>query len=156
MCANTHSGCTVLHIWGKLGRTSSSSGGLCATGRVVDLVERRQHPGAILHWFLGATDDVARAVRAGAYFSVSTGMNEDLIAAIPRDRILTETDFPARQVRALAPGATSSAEDVVGRIWRTSQNETRYQLWTNLKSVAIESGAIDAVSDSLADALLAI
>lgn len=126
------------------------------TGRVVDLIERRPHRGAILHWFLGATNDVARAVGAGAYFSVNDAMNEDLIAAIPRDRVLTETDFPARQVRTLAPGATSSAEDVLGRIWRTSQDETRYQLWTNLKSVAIESGAIDTVSDSLADALLAI
>ena len=126
------------------------------TGEVVDLVERHPHPGAILHWFLGTSDQIARAVAAGAYFSVNNAMNDELIAAMPRDRILSETDFPARQVRARVPGETQTVESRLERVWQISQEEARYQFWTNLKQLAIDSGAIDAVSDSLADTLLAV
>lgn len=130
-----------------------------STGRtreVVDLLVRHRHPGAILHWFLGTADEMKRAVAAGAYFSVNNAMSDDLIVAVPRERVLSETDFPARQVRARLPGETLTIENRLARIWQTSQEETRYQLWANLKKLAIDSGAIDAVSDSLADALLAV
>jgi TatD DNase family protein len=126
------------------------------TGEVVDLVRRHPHPGVILHWFLGASDQIARAVTSGAYFSVNNAMSDELIAAMPRDRILSETDFPARQVRARVPGETQSVESQLARVWHVSQEEARYQLWTNLKQLAIDSGAIDAISDSLADTLLTV
>lgn len=34
--------------------------------------------------------------------------------------------------------------------------ETRHQLWTNLKRLAVVSGAINVVSESLADTLLTV
>lgn len=126
------------------------------TSEVVELVEHHSHPGAILHWFLGATDQIARAARAGAYFSVNNAMSDDLIAALPRDRILSETDFPSRQVRARTPGETLTLEKRLAHVWQLPQEETRHRLWANLKHLAIDSRAIDAVSDSLADSLLAV
>ncbi|WP_019482565.1 TatD family hydrolase [Arthrobacter sp. TB 23] len=126
------------------------------TSEVVDLIERHPHSGMILHWFLGTAEEVARAVTVGAYFSVNNAMNEDLVAAMPRDRILPETDFPAKQVRAEVPGATIAIEHHLGRIWRTSQDAARHQLWANLKKLAIDSGSIDVISDSLADTLLTV
>lgn len=126
------------------------------TSEIVDLIERHPHAGMILHWFLGTTDEIQRATAVGSYFSVNSAMDEGLMAAMPRDRILPETDFPARPVRARLPGETVTVENRLARIWQASQEETRYQLWANLKKLAIDSGAIDAVSDSLADALLAV
>ncbi|MBY4108374.1 TatD family hydrolase [Rhodococcus fascians] len=126
------------------------------TGEVIDLVKRRPHPGVILHWFLGTPDELVQAIAAGMYFSVNNAMSEERLQALPRDRVLTETDFPARQVRARAPGETQPIESRLARVWRMPEELVRYQLWTNLKRLALASGAIDALSDSVADTLLAI
>lgn len=126
------------------------------TGEVVDMVKHHPHPGVILHWFLGTSDQLVQAVAVGAYFSVNNAMSDELLTALPRDRVLTETDFPARQARARVPGETGPVESRLARVWGLSQNEVRYQLWVNLKQLAVDSGAIDAVADLLADTLLAV
>ena len=126
------------------------------TREVVDLVERHQHPGVILHWFLGTDGELSRALAAGAYFSVNAAMADATVESIPRDRLLPETDFPARQAKARLPGSIGPLEARLAQIWGDSIIEIRYQLWSNLKAVAIASGAIDALSDDLADRLLAV
>lgn len=125
-------------------------------GQVINLVKTRPHPGVILHWFLGTSDQLTQAIACGAHFSVNNAMSDEYLNAMPRDRVLTETDFPARQVRARVPGETSSVEIRLARAWRMPKEEVRYQLWTNLKRLAVDSGAIDAVSDTLADTLLGV
>ena len=130
-----------------------------STGRtreVIDLVRRNPHPGIILHWFLGSADELTEAVGLGTYFSVNNAMSDVQLAAVPRDRTLPETDFPARQVHARIPGETTALEQRLASVWRVSDQEARHQLWMNLKRLAIASGAIDAVSESLADTLLAV
>ena len=130
-----------------------------STGRtraVLDLVKQRPHPGVILHWFLGTSSELTEAVRLGTYFSVNSAMGDALLTAMPRDRVLPETDFPARQVRARTPGETTALEKRLATLWRISDQETRHQLWTNLKRLAVVSGAINVVSESLADTLLTV
>ena len=130
-----------------------------STGRtraVLDLVKQRPHPGVILHWFLGTSSELTEAVRLGTYFSVNSAMSDALLTAMPRDRVLPETDFPARQVRARTPGETTALEKRLATLWRISDQETRHQLWTNLKRLAVVSGAINVVSESLADTLLTV
>ena len=130
-----------------------------STGRtraVLDLVKQRPHPGVILHWFLGTSSELTEAVTLGTYFSVNSAMSDALLAAMPRDRVLPETDFPARQVRARTPGETTALEKRLATLWRISDQETRHQLWTNLKRLAVVSGAINVVSESLADTLLTV
>ena len=130
-----------------------------STGRtraVLDLVKQRPHPGVILPWFLGTSSELTEAVRLGTYFSVNSAMSDALLAAMPRDRVLPETDFPARQVRARTPGETTALEKRLATLWRISDQETRHQLWTNLKRLAVVSGAINVVSESLADTLLTV
>lgn len=83
-------------------------------------------------------------------------MSDAILRAMPRDRMLTETDFPARQVRARMPGKTDPIESRLAQVWGISEEESRHQLWVNLKRLAIDSGAINAVSDSLADYLLTV
>ena len=125
------------------------------TAEVVNLIERHRHPGVILHWFLGTDDQLARALTAGAYLSVNDAMSDALIQAIPTDRLLPETDYPARQTRAKLPGAVSPLEQRLSRLWGLPEPEVRHRLWANLKAIAITSGALDGFSDELADRLLA-
>ena len=126
------------------------------TAEVVDLIERYQHSGVILHWFLGSDELRSRALASGAYFSVNAAMTDTILQDLPIDRLLPETDFPARQVSARFPGAVTVLEQRLARIWGISTIEVRYQLWANLKTIAIASGAIDALHDGLADRLLAV
>lgn len=54
---------------------------------------------SVLHWFTGTRSQMARAVDLGCYFSVNVEMvgnkkMRPLLAAIPIDRLLTETDGP--------------------------------------------------------------
>lgn len=125
-------------------------------GEAMDLLARRPHPGAILHWFLGTTEETARAVALGMYFSVNAAMRDDLIAALPPERVLPETDFPAKGIAAELPGAISGLEQRLGGLWGITPEQVRSRLWLNLKTVAINSGAIESVSDALADTLLTV
>jgi len=130
-----------------------------STGRTREVVERiEQHAlrGVILHWFLGTQDECARAAAAGAYFSVNTAMPAELVATLPRDRVLPETDFPAKRVTAAIPGDTHPLEAQLSTIWREPAETIRHTLWRNLRTVSIVSGAIDKVSESLADQLLSV
>jgi TatD DNase family protein len=126
------------------------------TAAVVDLVEKHRHPGLILHWFLGTSAERSRVLAAGAYLSVNDAMADAILQSVPVDRLLPETDFPARQVHARLPGAVASLERRLSRLWGRTVIEVRHQLWANLKAIAVASGAIEAVSDELADRLLAL
>lgn len=75
-----------------------------AAGAVLDLLEQagtlaRHH--VVFHWFSGTSDDLARAVRAGCFFSVGPRMlasrrGREYTRQIPLDRLLLETDMPSR------------------------------------------------------------
>lgn len=75
-----------------------------ATSAVLDALER--HPGAgtaIMHWFSGTTRELERAVSLGCWFSIGPAMlrsnkGRELAAAMPFDRLLTETDAPFTRI----------------------------------------------------------
>lgn len=125
------------------------------TPEVIGELERHRHPGAILHWFLGDGTQLSRAIKLGAYFSVNNAMDDDTIRAIPSDRILSETDFPARNVHARRPGDVIALEDRLAGVWGVTIQAVRQRLWLNLKKIAIDSGAIESLPDHIADTLIA-
>lgn len=73
-----------------------------AVTKVLNALEDSKFPDhgkAVLHWFTGSTSEMNRAVELGCYFSVNREMlrsdrHRKLVANIPTDRILTETDGP--------------------------------------------------------------
>lgn len=72
----------------------------------------------IFHWFSGSQEELTRAIDAGCLFSVNERMlktkrGRAYARAIPKDRLLVETDFPGK------PGTTALAVDVVPRLERT-------------------------------------
>jgi TatD DNase family protein len=65
----------------------------------------------VLHWFGGNTADARRAAQLGCYFSINAEMlakatGAQLLTAIPRSRMLTETDGPFTKTgsRPAVPG----------------------------------------------------
>lgn len=84
-----------------------------AAAAVLDLLEEvgtiARHR-VIFHWFSGTSDDLARAVRSGCFFSVGPRMlasrrGREYARQIPLDRLLLETDMPSREDDTLAAEA---------------------------------------------------
>ena len=69
---------------------------------VLDILERAGTLATctcVFHWFSGTSDELARALRAGCYFSVNPMMLEtrkgrEYVRQLPVERLLVETDAP--------------------------------------------------------------
>lgn len=83
--------------------TSIHSSG--AHARVLDMLAETPIRGAILHWWRGTSAQTARAIELDCWFSLNAASmkNRDLVAPIPLDRILTETDHPSGDREAPNP-----------------------------------------------------
>lgn len=119
---------------------------LHSTGRTAELVaalERRPHPGAILHWFNGTPAEIERATELGCFFSVNAAMNDERLTQIPLDRLLPETDFPSsrRSTRAKLPGDIDYLESRVASLRGIAVAELRRIWFMNLSEVLHRSGA---------------
>ncbi len=101
------------------------------------------YPGRIiLHWFSGSHRDLNRAVNAGFYFSIGPAMVRSknglsLLSAMPRDRVLTETDGPFVQVgeQPAKPSDVTIAVEAIADVWRTSTAEAASAISRNFDSV---------------------
>lgn len=102
----------------------------------------RGHPRAgrpILHWFLATKKQVLEAVGLGCYFSIGPAMltskrAKSVIAWIPRDRVLLETDGPFAQLddKPLYPSDTSTVINYLAVEWGVSLGIVYEQLKINL------------------------
>lgn len=84
----------------------------------------------ILHWFTGSQRELERAVRIGCYFSINramldSGRGRGLVASIPQDRVLTESDAPFVRSSPTEPGPLSviSTTKALSALWRTGHEE---------------------------------
>lgn len=74
----------------------------------------------ILHWFTGTLAEARRAAAMGCYFSINREMlrsdkHRELVAGLPLDRLLTETDGPFVEMDG-APARPPSVIDTVGEL----------------------------------------
>lgn len=95
---------------------------------------------AVLHWFSGSRRDLQRASDQGCWFSVGPAMlagerGRGMVAVMPRDRVLTESDGPFAQVdgRPLFPWDAANAERTLAEIWGVAEEDVRNQLVQNLR-----------------------
>jgi TatD DNase family protein len=71
-----------------------------ATGVILDLLSARPDAGKfVLHWYMGSKRQIERATELGCWFSVNPAMflserGKLAIAAMPKDKILPESDGP--------------------------------------------------------------
>lgn len=116
-----------------------------AVGIVLDLIEEAlpDRPGqVVLHWFSGSNSEARRAVDLGCFFSVNTAMlskerGRKLVASLPLDRLLTETDGPFTTVRGrpARPADVSDTLDQLATLRGVGLEEMASTVGTNLKTV---------------------
>jgi TatD DNase family protein len=115
---------------------------------VVDVLDRLQScPGAgipILHWYSGNQRDLARAVELGCWFSVGPAMlagekGRKLVAQMPRNRILTETDGPFASFdgRSVFPWEVDQAVSALAGVWATDKVSAGQIVDENLRRLSL-------------------
>lgn len=109
-----------------------------------DVIERLRAAGvpAILHWYTGPLRFIDEALAAGMYFSINPAMaftvsGRATIAAVPNDRVLTESDAPFARVgpRTTSPHDVGALVDTLAKAWQTTTEDARRLIIDNLASL---------------------
>lgn len=114
-----------------------------ASADVISMVGSGFNGKAVLHWFSGTKKEVERAANLGFYFSVNPAMSrskkgQSLIAAMPIERVLTESDGPlvgVGQHSQLHPADVKLAVQDISTLWRVSFDETRSRICENFRTI---------------------
>lgn len=114
-----------------------------AVDEILDRLAANPNAGTpILHWFSGTAAQLRRATDIGCWFSVGPAMlrgekGRSLAKAMPRDRILTETDgpFASSPNGPLRPVDAWQAIKQLAAIWGMSLAEAQSLLLENLRSL---------------------
>ena len=131
----------ILKACAKAGGRIMSIHSRGATTPVLDILEKHKEAGVpVLHWFSGTAQELRRAVELGCWFSVGPAMlhgrkGQDLVAKMPQERVLTETDGPLVMVekRPVLPWEITIVEPGLQRIWGVSHGNLRETLRENLR-----------------------
>lgn len=99
---------------------------------------------SVLHWFSGSQGQLKSAVSLDCWFSVGPAMlrtekGRALAAAMPRDRILTETDGPFTRSgnRPLTPLDVQIAAAELAKMWSVTEVEAVVQIKRNLRDLLL-------------------
>jgi TatD DNase family protein len=112
---------------------------------VLDLIEAHlpaQDGKVVLHWFTGTRAEVRRAAELGCFFSINRAMtgNEKgraLIATLPRERLLTETDGPFTHIagRPTRPADVQNTLGELADLFGTTREFLANTVQSNLRSL---------------------
>lgn len=98
----------------------------------------------VLHWFTGSKSEARRAAAMGCYFSVNGEMirsdrGRTLVADLPLERILTETDGPFTQSngRTAEPVDVMATTEALATLRGKPLNVMAQTLITNLRSLLL-------------------
>lgn len=132
----------VQHAEGHGGRILSIHSRGAATA-VLDVLEASVNKSLpVLHWFSGTMKELARAIELGCWFSIGPAMlrgrkGRELAAAMPRERILTETDgpFATDGSTALMPWDVEKTLPFMAASWECTSKEADRHLHENLRNL---------------------
>jgi TatD DNase family protein len=108
------------------------------TTEVLDLIEESGATKVILHWWTGTSDETARAIALGLYFSVNGAVRPHILGMLPQDRVMTETDFPLTSTIDAAvtrPGKVDTIVAMLARQWNCDATAVRTATWTALREL---------------------
>lgn len=135
---------SILSLSAKQGGRIFSIHSRRAADDVLDSLAREPNAGIpVLHWFSGSKTQLKRAVDQGCWFSVGAPMarsasGRGILAALPKDRVLTETDGPFGRDgdRSLEPGEVSAAYKALSQLWAMPTGEVERLIRANLNRLA--------------------
>lgn len=121
----------ILHACNDAGDKIISIHSRRAATPVLDLLEEFDGVRSpILHWFSGSRAELERAISRGCWFSVGPAMlagakGRSLVAAMPRSRVLLETDGPFARLRRapLEPWDIAVACLSLSNVWNVDYPE---------------------------------
>lgn len=119
-----------------------------ASRQVLDNLAASPNSGtSILHWFSGTLGDLERAISLGCWFSVGPGMTAGekgraLIARMPRERIVTESDGPFAQIngQSVMPWNVGEVSKTLSEIWKMSEASAQQLVRDNFRALCQRSG----------------
>ena len=116
-----------------------------AAREVIDLVTTflpADRGRVVLHWFSGSIEEAHQALNAGCYFSINARMLSSprarrLVASLPKDRILTETDGPfiKRGPIPLVPKDVEAVVNGLALLWKADTLFARVTVADNLQRI---------------------
>ncbi|QGN33954.1 Qat anti-phage system TatD family nuclease QatD [Microlunatus sp. Gsoil 973] len=96
----------------------------------------------VLHWFTGTARQAETAIEQGCWFSIgtpilTTAKGRALVIALPRDRILTETDgpFATHNDQALVPRDVSHTLRLLAASWAVDTSHAEGQIAANMEAL---------------------
>jgi TatD DNase family protein len=105
------------------------------------LREEYPHP-IVFHWYSGTLKYLENAIVDGHFFSINPAMirsekGKQIIARIPRERILTESDGPFINMRSrtVEPSDVHTVEEALGKIWDTDAVSARSIVRKNFQTL---------------------
>ena len=106
-----------------------------AEKEVLDMLIDKGINNAIFHWYSGAVSILHKIVSAGFFFSINSSMIQSdngrkIIAEIPRNLILTETDFPF-----IENGNITDIHCFLSQLWGISTLEVNDIINSNFKKM---------------------
>jgi len=109
-----------------------------AESTVIDLLEDADRSPVVFHWYSGTLTVLNRALNQGHYFSVNPAMivspnGQKIIANLPPERVLTETDGPFVKIngRAAIPSDVSLVEEYLSTLWNMERHAVKAQIKEN-------------------------
>ncbi len=136
---------TVLRTCASLGEKVLTVHSVRATKAVLDGVEAhlpKARGRVVLHWFTGTASEARRALDLGCYFSINAemidgGRRSALVAELPFERLLTETDGPFTQVdgRPTEPRDVAICVRRLAGLFRRDEDDVALGLRSNLKAL---------------------
>ncbi|WP_394651992.1 Qat anti-phage system TatD family nuclease QatD [uncultured Sphingomonas sp.] len=139
-------------IFERILRACAEQGGKILTvhsvrsvAKVLDHIEAALPPDrgrVILHWFTGTPAEARRAAAMGCYFSINREMlrsdrHRKLVAGLPLDRLLTETDGPFVEIDGTPVRPPSVADTVaeLGDLRGIDSGELGKKIISNLRAL---------------------
>lgn len=109
---------------------------------VLEVLREFQVGPAVFHWFSGTRASLDRVLEAGHYVSVNPAMTGSqkgaaLIARMPHDRVLSETDGPYVQLssKPCNPWDVSIVQQHLAKVWAVTETEVRDRVWANFRQL---------------------
>jgi TatD DNase family protein len=116
-----------------------------AEKEVLELLKKYGIKNAIFHWYSGGAKVLREIIENGYYFSINPAMvksksGQKLIAEIPLDRILTETDSPYTQIgsRTTNPSDVKIVISYLSESKSMSAEVVENKIYSNFKSLINE------------------
>ncbi|MCC6192595.1 MAG: TatD family hydrolase [Anaerolineales bacterium] len=111
---------------------------------VVEMLRQTGTSPAVFHWYSGSIGVLEQALADGHYFSINPAMikspnGQKITAAVPMDRLLTETDGPFISLgnRPAVPEDVARVESYLASKWNLSTGVMSRQIRENLLKILL-------------------